>query len=755
MIDKKIVDIVEDLKYNTKDSINSIQKASLPHYIDMKQQQVFRYVYDCEECYIDPKQLLFEVPEIPLKSFSKRKNKLIFKDKFINMINRQEVHPILVFINGKFIKWSKMEIWSDYRKIYLLINEPIKVVSSFSTIYIPFNVYYSETGNKVGTTPIFSFNSNGILDNNGTTVVSMNKKDIFYDEITSDIGLRNIEINIPLNLKISENNIILFKKGSPYTNPDIRLDGLNIFTVDDGLYVNGNQLVCKIFYNKSGNISKDNVLNVLNMDYIKGILKGKHYGGIIPDYFEELMKEFNFKYEEETYSENVQKALLYIMLYNFDLLNKLYEDTSNLISVNYTGKEIKDKIDSTGYLKLPRRRVTTYDDYVMVFVNGELYRHYGAIVYENNFFKLPIRDIEDTDTVELLFFKNVDNTVYKSKISKAESFTILDPSIDLNKLKIYSQTVDIADYYLEKDERIQYDVDYTIEYINGKPKIIFASDYFYNRPVTLVSSNQFRYAGHTIPNETISVTLPPEFNYCRDESRYMIFVNGRKVNKENYRLTIVNPSVPFTDLSMYIQLPLLKGDKLDIFYVPSSLTELIMEPTIPIDGNIVVDKTKISYNLNKELYLFFVNGKKINKNQMIDISSTNLMITRDIETVKNLCLIKHITDDVTLKQLFDDNISSWDNIMNNITEEELYTLMNIIGITISDTEEDIFAKNLPMPSVLREIVRDYWLRTNIVDSGQVFVYDYDQRVVENYDSEGNAIIPVMDASKQDNIEFEE
>lgn len=757
MIDEKIAYIIEDLKHNTVEAIENIQLASTPHFVDLKPKRVFTYVYNGAESPVSHKQILISADSLPYKSLYKRRNKLVFKDKFIDMINKNEIHPFLVFINGKFIKWSKIEIWSDYRKDYISINESFKTVNSISILYIPFNVYYSESGkNNSKSTSIFSFNNTtGLLDPIGTTVISVDNKDIFYEEYTSDMGLRSVELELDPKYKLCESNILVFKQGSPYTNPSIRLDGLNIFTIDNGEYTSATKMTCKIFYNMKGNTSKDNVLNVSNKDYIKDILKSRHYGGTIPLYLDNLMKPFDLKSDGKNYEEITLNYLLDVMLYNSSLLDIIYKDTSNIISILYSGKEINSKITKDKYLKMPRRRVDNHDDYVMIFVNGELYKNYNLIVYENNFFKIPFGNIDDTDTIELIFFKNINNMVYKAKITKPESYTILDPDIDLNNLKIYSQTVDIADYYLKKNERIQYEVEYTIEYIDGKPKIVFTSEYFYNRPVTLVSSNQFRYVGFNILKESVSVLLSPDFNYCHDINRYMVFVNGRKANKENFKVTITAPSVPFTNISVYVQLPLLVGDRIDVFYLPSILDEIVLEPTIPISGDIVIDKTKISYNLDKDLYLFFVNGKKINNRQMIDISPNRLIINSDIKSIQNLCVIKHIPDNVMIKELFDSNESIWDDIINAMSKEEIYTILDVADINISSLEEDIFANNYPIASVIREIVRDYWLRSKVVDAGEVFIYDYDKRVLEGEDIEGNVLIPVMDAHKEDNILIEE
>lgn len=274
-------------------------------------------------------------------------------------------------------------------------------------------------------------------------------------------------------------------------------------------------------------------------------------------------------------------------------------------------------------------------------------------------------------------------------------------------------------------------------------------DYDGIRPLTFVSQNQFRYMGRTVPEEyTFNVMLSADFNYCHDKSRYMIFINGRKINQEHFKLIHADPKQPFDDVSIYFYHEMSRGDKLDIFYLPTFCSEFVLAETIPNNGRIRLDRSAFDYGLSKDLYLFFINGKKLYPSQMINVGDSELRIQSDIKGVNNLCIIQHVPSTGILSKLFKIFTSEWVRML-----AKNYDIVNkLIGtknISITDKDGDVFAQHLTEKEVLYEIARDYWLSTRVYE-GDPFIYDYEDLEVEEKDLFGTKVYPLQTGS----VEFD-
>lgn len=244
--------------------------------------------------------------------------------------------------------------------------------------------------------------------------------------------------------------------------------------------------------------------------------------------------------------------------------------------------------------------------------------------------------------------------------------------------------------------------------------------------------------------------------YCNDYSKYLVFYNGRRLGSDHYRLTLpVRPTTPFNTFDIYLTLPICEGDRLDVIYVPSLMSDAIMKPEVPVSGDIVIDKSIINYGLSTDLYMIWLNGKKVPASHIIDIDSSHMRIITDEETTETLCITKYIPDIDVLTNVFKENEALWDTIIAQLSNEEIYKLLGINGVDLSNTEESLYANAIGIRAIMYELIREQFIMNPRVDITGPFIYDYqdvDQSAIETYDSGGNALLTVADANNTDNLD---
>lgn len=784
-IDREFIKITEDMQIHSSDRLENMQKAKTPQYFDIKAERVYTYLYGNSITMINTNsETLLYIKELKIKNLNKRRNKLQFKDTMLNMIKNNEIHPFLLFINGKFIKWSKISIIFNYSKQYILINDKIITVNDVSAIYIPFNVNYTEKGSGfVIGKELFGFDDNGLSSITGTSIISTTNNSIAYNSAISNIGLKCIDSKLLVDEKLFACNLILFKDGLLYKDANIDIYALNMFTVDSGN--SGSELEYKVFYSKSSNKSKELITGMKNYEKAKEILRNNIVDNVeLPYFFDSFLKEFKYDYDTDNYAQNFYKSYEYLYGYNANIYNSwIQKQKLDIKTISYTGEEINSKKNSEGYLILPRHRISKEDEYVMIFVNYQLYKYYKHIQYETNRFKIPIIDISDTDSIELIFFKNINNNISNAIIKNDDDninniFPGQKP--DFNKVQFYSEEIPYTEYLLPKNGRVQYLIPYKIDKNEetGKDRIYLEDEYIslYNKPLTVTFKNQFRYVGYTIQEDTISVVLSPDFNYCHDKYRYMIFINGNFISKDNYEITIPGKDLPFDDISVYTNIPLLPNDRIDIFYLPIFLD---MEYVSGYDVNSPsVLPNFTPYEFSKNLMLLFINGKKVSTSILEDFTSTSILVTKNaiksdeyityIDTINeseknsnNIFLednvISSIDDFIGMKLpgYSNENYTLWDLAMLGTTsDEEFNKLMNLLNITLEPLDidaPDFDYNRYDLEKIVKEIIRDYYLRSGYAGTGSIFVFDSYYDYTFTKDEHGNIILDLMDASLENNL----
>jgi len=746
-----IIDSIESLKNYTNSSLSNQQKFKIPYNYKLNLEERFNFrTHGFNHSQYKDTALLYTCSNLPFMINRKRH---VYADTLDKVISKKEIKPFMLFINGKFIKWTDIIIICDCKYNYILINnvETRRVnPEEIGCIILPDTVQYQEQITSQPNNAHFIFNSRGRLTTEVLdicTAIYIPNTDIYYERMSIESNRRQYS-SASKEIKLLRENILVFKNGLYHRDAEVTLCGINTFDIDGNSY-GGDILEARIFYDLTLYNPKDNLLRIEEKGYLFDKFKNKQDSA-----YSQLIEPFDFKYDKNlSYQQNLINSLNYIMSYNSSLMNSVYEDKSPITIKKYSGNYINSLKDNFGYVTMSRNLGNdNLDNYVIVFKNGMIYEQYSQIAYKNKNFTFPVINIIDTDIIEVMYLKNVNNNIYKIKLLSSDKGILkLGSSININDCKIYCMDA----YHKDFDTETREDVKYEISFIAGRldnntVKIHPDNSYYYDRTLDLVPKSIFRYSFKIIQeDECYNIVLPHnDFMYCNDESKFLVYVNGKMIPRENYRITIIKTTRPFDEVAIYTNIPLRKSDKVEVFYMPFILEEIPVNPNVPITGNLVVGRSDINYPLSKDLLLFFINGRKLRKDQLIDIDANKIkIIDTDISSSKNLTILKYIPNDNTLYELFMNNISTMEQSINtNINE-----LTDLFGISNINDIEDIVNKNaIGMKEVIYKVIYDYYLAHATSENG-LFVYDFDDTEFTETDNNGNIIIRALDANMNDKI----
>lgn len=378
--------------------------------------------------------------------------------------------------------------------------------------------------------------------------------------------------------------------------------------------------------------------------------------------------EHYYKLRTPSYRYNILQSMQYITRYDYSLWNKVFTDESPIKSFTYSGREFLAKADDKSYVSMSRRHTKYIEDVVMFFVNSKISEYQMDIQYTDATVRIPAYGIHDEDDIEIVMFTRCNNSVLQLRVAAADERVYINPEYNLEDCYIMDDQSDLAIYPTKDDELlrkeyicsiIDYDVNNDSEYA-----INFEDPSHYDRLLKIVPKNQFRYyrykvsgvepsdydnatyeqlASNTLVKRRYRIELPTSFNYCHDPDRYVIFVNGIKISKNEYTITIMNRYRPFDRLILYLATILDNNDRVDIFYVPEYLHEKYKEVRIGTDGTLTLwsNYPKL-YALSKYTNMIFVNGMKINPRQLTDISMNRMIVNTKFNEVWNVCVVEYI-----------------------------------------------------------------------------------------------------------------
>lgn len=239
-------------------------------------------------------------------------------------------------------------------------------------------------------------------------------------------------------------------------------------------------------------------------------------------------------------------------------------------------------------------------------------------------------------------------------------------------------------------------------------------------------------------NDAHTYDIPvPYVSFLKEGGTFTVKSGSKEVSDDSlvYDINIENNTIVFEDSVTLPETLIFKFN----YYHWKGLHE---------SGYIYLNKDKLPVPFCKELYMVFVNGKKVPNDQIYNISSDCVRITTDINSTYDVSVMMYRDTITDLVNLMNENESSIDRLVNSIDENELNKLNNVFT-TITDSE-DKFVIDAQKISIINEIVRDFWMRPEI-NKGVPFLYDYDTDAFVTKDAGGNWIIPAMDATQFINI----
>lgn len=702
------------------------------------------------------------------------------------LFEKDYIFPFLVFINGRMVRWEYISLICVTEKYYLLIRGMDQTIfddyffgtmQSFNIVYLPDNVIYKDGGFEMTDRTLFAFDEYGAIVKSGTARTVIDSKDPGVSISAADLtDSPYYEISDQIQYSYFADNICVFNNGLYDGLNDIEVIG-NIAQINDGNLGSGDQLYVRAFYNSGMATPSYNNISRVNASYIKDdIIETFKTPGRYA-YMEYLKIPFDLKMNRDiSYEKNRSISLDTIAQYNPLFFNEYYMSQKEFITIEVDFDWVIEHLDEDGNLRLPRRFEYGTEFCLIIFVNGELYKYYRNSKYENGFFICPIQGMLKDDTIEIMYFKNAKDYAYHMNIDEEEPYLPLD----------------VDYYYIDGDTRIfaretpnkyftypsiyeglhHFPVNYSFEYDTDvkRFRVRFDDNFFYGKDLMMTSSKRFVFHSELIQLENgvegeteanfFKIDLDDKFMYCNEYDRYLVFYNGRRLMNDHYRLVLpCRDTTPFTKFQIYLAIPLHHGDRVEIFYLPHHFND-IYEATGDLNayGLITIPKNKLPFVLDKHLFTFWLNGKKVPGSAIANIDSTKVQLVKDQESLKTLrvtCMITDKEEYNELKDRFYNMESLWDKIIKTV--DDPLELLGIHPPVFTNTEANFFGDVVLTEAIAKEVIRDWYVCNPGVDVTQSFIYDYfdvDQSIVSGYDPAGALILEVANAENAHNFDVD-
>lgn len=399
--DKRLFKRVEQISRSTTEAISQAQKSFVPTLVSTDKNKILEeYTYNGMIYQTSGVAIIFS--NCICKNLH---NTVTMKETFLNLFNNNKIYPILIFINDKLIRWSRINIVIDYHYTYFLIDGIKKEdIESLRMYALPIGVDYYEDDDIEFKENQMRFNEDGVLDiNSNKVIIEYSMKNLiikFYE------GLE-IEPNISRS-KITPINFILFKNGVLMDRPEYQI--IREYDNKFSIIVEDTEATYQsfIFYYNMEYENVEHLDKVSNVELARELFLESDDKA----FEKNIMKTLDIDYEKIYSPKEYEKIVRDIVDYDKSLLNKIFDN--DMQSIVYTGAFLKS-ISRNGYMTL-RSPDYHYECGMIMFVNGELYKNYRLITYNSGVFKIPTNDIKASDTVEVLFFNKVINHEYKVKI---------------------------------------------------------------------------------------------------------------------------------------------------------------------------------------------------------------------------------------------------------------------------------------------------------------------------------------------------
>ena len=689
IIDTLLPYYVDKLRHHTTHMIEDMQCAGAPNVYDIMAVKKFSYRYDGNEYPIRTSNThIYMLKNMPY--IKKRDFKSIFIDSMANLVLNKEIRPFILFIGGRAIKWSDMVIVRDWFYTYVVIKNIVESDYTVDSIIFPCTVRYGED-NQV----LPNANAHMYFDENGYITEDKDKIVMRMEVIDPNVTGEEFQLSPDSNyFKLTANedqissgrNIIVFENGKLFKDSRFYIQSYGKSAYN---YIRETSPLVKTFYYNKANSSKNILLNIPNQDQVSNdtLNRAKGATGSEDAYLDSFHRQFDFKLsKDKTYAKNIAEATRYILTYNMQLLIDYYKDQANFKSYNYSGADILKMCDTEGYLVIPRQRRNGLDDFVIIFHNDKLYSHYNEIKYENKFFKIPMTNhVLEEDKVEILHFKNIDNTYYTLTVTKDKPDYIAKFLRNDNFL-LFGNSPSGKTVYdnFNAENNIQYELSF--EYKNNwtgnkyvSTEIKLDDEYYYGKKINIVSKRQFRHMYYKTTSDSTVFNLEPKFRFCRNKSQYLVFVDGIKLTNNEFSLQYMTNENQISRMSITTSDTVPTGSYIHIIYIPDAYNELLIDnyESEVANGDINLDTSELDYPFDKDLFMISIDGKKILNSNIQNISSHRVRLTHMDGPFKQICINGFLKPDALLKEVFSYG-DTWSREVDNLSKEDYIKLFKKI-----------------------------------------------------------------------------
>lgn len=689
ILETMLPEYVDKLRHHTSHMIKDMQLAHIPTYFDMGALRTFQYKYDAYDYPLRiSNTMIYMCKNIPYIKKDVR-NKIFIKP-MNELVIDEVITPFIIFIDGKAIKWSNITIVKDWQFSYIIISNCKKKVDKFESIVFPCYIRYGED-NNILENEILSF----YFDEDGLLTSDKNKIAMRLEVIDKDVigSVQNLETDPNIKVLTRDydqladlNNIFIFENNQLFGNSRLYMDchGKNIYT-----YIRPNiGCICKTFYFDDANDSKSMIFDIPNQEMVESNIIEKIDNGnpIGSDYF---MPLFDFKLsKDKTYLRNISEATKYILTYNMSLLVDFYRDQSNIKSFVFTGERIIFLSEEHGgLLYMPRQHVGECFDHIIMFVNDKLYEYYREIKYTSTNFVIPIfTHVKKGDKVEIIHFKNVNNE-YSSLTITPNKIDYIAKELRYNDFLLFGNSYSGKGIYdsFSEEECDQYPIEFEYQNVlsNNRyqgTRFSLSDPYYIGKPINIVSKRQFHFMYYNVMRQyQSSFDLEPEFRFCHNKNQYMVFVNSLKLNFNQWDLQTMNDANHRERITITTEMELQRNDLIEIFYIPDPYEEIILDNHLSKYGDIILDVSELDYSFDNELFLIFIDGKKINKDDVQNISMNRVRIRSNYPVNSNVTICKYLQPDKILEKIFSYG-DKWSNAVNSISENDYNNLFVKLGL---------------------------------------------------------------------------
>ena len=283
--------------------------------------------------------------------------------------------------------------------------------------------------------------------------------------------------------------------------------------------------------------------------------------------------------------------------------------------------------------------------------------------------------------------------------------------------------------------------------------------FYYGKDIMVTPNSTFRYFSYHInddESQSYKVNLSTFFYYCWDYDRYFVFKNGKRLSRDQYRLTVpCRTTTPFHEFEIYLAVPLYTNDRLEVFYLPTVIKDIENAVTLTNDGTMTINKSLMPYIAGSRLYTIWINGRKIPISDMTDVDTLTILIN-NADSLKNVAITQMgepVEEVETIYQSIES--STWDKALALYGDK--YDLLGLTTTKILDMETDVYENAVPIVSIMWELIREHYIGNALVDTTGAFLYDYldqDNTAFDGIDQGGNSIIDAMNAERRDNLDIE-